>query len=197
MAGHFTLSLVRHAKTKGNEERRYVGWTDEEIIESAFPTISVEQQVVYGSDLKRCRQTATYYYPNAEYIAVPELRESNFGDYEMTTYEDLKNNSHYRQWIDHPEYVSPPNGENLSVFKKRVWQGLQRVTKEQNAHLVVHGGSIRAILVQLAPERSQFWDWQIGHNERYILAFETYEHFKEGRRCTSLSVEPITESDNT
>lgn len=192
MANSFTLSLIRHAKTQGNIEKRYVGWTDQSIVERELPVINAEQKIVYGSDLKRCRQSAAYYYPQADFRAIAEFRESNFGDYELATYEDLKNNKRYRQWIDDAEHNSPPNGETLAELKKRVRLGLQKIVKEPHCHLVLHGGSIRAILVQFSPTPSQFWDWQVGHSERYELTFESFENFKEGKRCISLSVEPTT-----
>ena len=34
MADRFVLYLIRHLPTAGNEQRRYIGWTDEPILES-------------------------------------------------------------------------------------------------------------------------------------------------------------------
>ena len=35
MANGFVLYLIRHLPTVGNKERKYIGWTDEPILESA------------------------------------------------------------------------------------------------------------------------------------------------------------------
>ena len=35
MANGFVLYLIRHLPTLGNKERKYIGWTDEPILESA------------------------------------------------------------------------------------------------------------------------------------------------------------------
>lgn len=192
----FTISLVRHARTAGNNKKLYVGWTDEEIIPTKLAIIEEDVKRVYGSDLIRCRQSAAQYYPNANYLALAELRESNFGDYEMKSYEQLKENSHYRQWLDDAEHLSPPNGETLMELKTRVLKGLHKLPQATSWQIVSHGGPIRAILMQLSPKPSAFWDWQIGHEERYILNFPSFQHFKEGQRCTSLSVEPIMARKN-
>lgn len=189
----FTISLVRHARTTGNLQKLYVGWTDDELVENQYlPVLDGSLQQVYGSDLKRCRDTAACYYPNASYLAIPELRESNFGDYEMKSYEQLKNHANYRQWLTNVHQHHPPNGETLTELTERVLRGLLKIPQARNWHLVSHGGPMRVLLVQFAPEPTTFWDWQIGHDEQYILRFPSFQHFKEGRRCTSLSVVPIT-----
>lgn len=192
----FTISLVRHARTRGNLEKRYVGWTDEPIVEKKLPVIDAKKSLVYGSDLIRCQQSAKGYYPHAEFIAMEALRESNFGDYEMATYEDLKDKPLYRRWIEEPEKYSPPNGENLVQMSERIARGIQSIPQARQWDFVIHGGTIRALLVRYSPQPSAFWDWHITHDERYILTFDSFEQFKEGHRCKSLSVERITVKEN-
>lgn len=53
----------------------------------------------------------------------------DFGAWEGCTYEQLQDNGHYRNWIDHPESVTPPEGESWEDFTGRVeavWGQLQR-----------------------------------------------------------------------
>lgn len=190
----FNLHLIRHAKTAGNLEKRYVGWTDDPIVQQNLPIINADVEVVYGSDLKRCKQTAVAYFPNAVFHSNPLLRESNFGDFEMKTYEQLKNDQNYRNWIDDPKKFAPPNGENLQQFMSRVIAGVHQIESAKEVYMVVHGGTIRAILTHFSPEKSVFWDWQVGHQHEFILRFTSFEQFKEGERCTSLSVGHITEN---
>ncbi|HBS44311.1 MAG TPA: histidine phosphatase family protein, partial [Paenibacillus sp.] len=48
------------------------------------------------------------------------LREMNFGAFEGCTYEELKDNSLYRSWIDNPSTVTPPDGETWAQFDERL-----------------------------------------------------------------------------
>ena len=193
-----TIYLMRHARTISNIERRYLGWTDEDIYPNQnLPVINKNCPVVFGSDLKRCKQTAKKYFPNATYYEDIGFRESNFGEFEGKTYEDLKDNPLYRNWIDHPKHIAPPTGENLIEMTNRCIAAFRRLPKNLNKYpLILHGGTIRALLVQLAPEPSDFWDWHVSHDEIFKLQWDTSEAFREGKRCTSLSVVPITENMN-
>lgn len=188
-----TIELIRHAKTKSNVERQYLGWTDESIIPNqSLPTIDELATVVFGSDLIRCKETAAYYFPNATYMNIKGLRESHFGDFECKTYEQLKDIQAYRNWIDDPYEIAPPNGETLQQVMFRVTEAVKSLPKDMlNYRIVAHGGSIRALLMQFAPEEKTFWEWQVSHNERYLLHWSTKKQFEEGQRCTFLSVEPI------
>ena len=86
-----TVYLIRHTRTKSNLERRYLGWTDEEILpDQKLPILDHTFSTIFGSDLIRCKQTAKCYFPNAEYIGDCGFRESNFGEFEGKTYEELK-----------------------------------------------------------------------------------------------------------
>lgn len=86
-----TVCLMRHAPTKANLEKRYLGWTDAPLADtSKLSVVDASIETVYGSDLQRCRTTAAHYFPNASYYADARLRESNFGEFEGKTYEDLK-----------------------------------------------------------------------------------------------------------
>jgi len=193
-----TVYLIRHARTKSNYEHRYLGWTDEAILpEQNLPIVNNECEVVFGSDLKRCRQTATFYFPNASYFEEDGLRESNFGEFEGKTYEELKDNAHYRKWIDDPNDIAPPAGETLLEVTTRCMTAFRKLPANLTQYpLILHGGTIRILLVQLAPKPSDFWDWHVSHDELFKLQWATSEAFKEGNRCTSLSVVPITANMN-
>ncbi|MCE3199316.1 histidine phosphatase family protein [Paenibacillus sonchi] len=83
------------------------------------------------SDLRRCRETLAAAAPALEHQAIYDsrLREMNFGAWEGCTYEQLKDNKHYRSWIDDPESVTPPGGEAWEEFAGRIdnfWTQLQR-----------------------------------------------------------------------
>lgn len=193
-----TVYLIRHARTKSNIKHRYLGWTDEAILsDQDLPVIDDDCVAVFGSDLKRCKQTAKLYFPNALYYTDAGFRESNFGEFEGKTYDELKGIPQYRQWIDDPNHLAPPSGETLIEVTNRCIDAFKRLPRDFAVYpLILHGGTIRTLLVQLAPTPSEFWDWHVSHDELFKLQWATIEAFKEGKRCTSLSVVPIMASMN-
>ena len=191
--GNVIVHLIRHEKTDANLKRKYIGWTDESIItkESHF-NLPVKANVIHGSDLKRCKETAQLYFPDATYLAYEHLRELNFGDFEMKTYEELQAISVYREWIDNPTTVTPPNGEPYQEFVKRVLSCLQKtITENKEYTFIVHGGVIRVLLAIFAPFEEAFQEITASHRTIYTLQWPNFICMKEGERCKLLSVEPI------
>lgn len=198
MARRAILHLIRHEKTQANVERKYIGWTDEPIVAPVTATITVQSNIIYGSDLKRCEQTAAGYFPHANYHALSGLRETNFGDFEMKTYEQLQHNVTYRAWIDDPVNVTPPNGENFIAFEQRVVDTIKRIIKTPGTYpFVVHGGVIRVLLAHFGMIEQSFQQVTANHRTMYTLTWENIEQFLGGARCTSFSEAPITVSENT
>ncbi|EOS23085.1 hypothetical protein C806_03188 [Lachnospiraceae bacterium 3-1] len=144
------LYVIRHGATQGNRERRYVGRTDEEILESEkerlrqkipyFP----QMDMVFVSPYLRCRQTAEILFfhrleegffdsqrgklPELEMVSNPnveiveDLREMDFGAFEYRNYQELAGNSDYQAFIDNGGTTGFPGGEDLGVFKERCCQ---------------------------------------------------------------------------
>lgn len=77
--------FYRHGATKGNEERRYVGRTDEDITKNSeeyLKTIeTVDADVVFSSPLKRCVHTAEILFPENKIIIKNRIEETDFGDF--------------------------------------------------------------------------------------------------------------------
>lgn len=196
MARRFSLTLIRHLPTAGNIERQYIGWTDESIVPVDKQTqLPWQPSVVYGSDLRRCRESAALYFPNAFYESDARLRESFFGDWEGKTYDMLKENSRYRDWLIQPAVNKPPNGESLHEVETRVLAALDDLPGgEENCFVVTHGGPIRILLTKFSPEETDFWSWTIPHQSIWRLEWESEKAFKERRRCVSLSAVPIMEN---
>ncbi|MEK4424657.1 histidine phosphatase family protein [Solibacillus sp. FSL K6-1523] len=193
MARGVTIHLIRHEKTQANVERKYIGWTDEPILQEVTAQLPIAPTIIYGSDLLRCQQTAACYFPNVNYIGMQQLRESNFGDFEMHTYEQLKEQSIYRAWIDDPYTVSPPNGESFKAFEQRVLQVFQQLVVQQGAYtFVVHGGVIRLLLSHFGQPQQSFQNTLAKHRVLYTLHWEQLEQFLGGTACTLFSEAPIT-----
>ncbi|QCR32894.1 histidine phosphatase family protein [Lysinibacillus sp. SGAir0095] len=191
--GHVIVHLIRHEKTDANLKRKYIGWTDESITtkEHEFD-VPINTPVVYGSNLKRCKETAQLYFQKATYLSYENLKEINFGDFEMKTYEELKQLSIYRQWIDEPQRITPPNGECYQEFEQRVISCFQNIISQNNEYtFVVHGGVIRVLLAKYGPSKGSFQQIMPSHRTIYTLQWADFSSVKEGKRCRLLSVEPI------
>lgn len=160
--------FIRHGKTKGNLEKRYIGRTDEEIL----PIINIGTHqyepisAVYTSEKKRCIQTANLIYPSVKKITVSDINECDFGDFEGKTYEELKNNNFYQEYISSGGKKSPPNGENIYNFKKRCYNGYKFIIDDaknkgyENIAVVTHGGVIMTIFEKYS-NVNDFYFWQI------------------------------------
>ncbi|MER2192048.1 MAG: histidine phosphatase family protein [Solibacillus sp.] len=189
------LYLIRHEKTAANVSRRYIGWTDEPIVHQQLDVIlPIQPSIVYGSDLLRCQQTASCYFPKIRYKADARLRESDFGQFEMKTYEELKDNLQYRAWIDCPENNPPPDGESFQQFEQRVHAGVMNSVNQAGDYtFVVHGGVIRLLLAAFL--QRDFRDVTATHRTLYRIEWDSFAAFKEGEKCKSLSAAPLTVKD--
>ena len=90
--------LVRHGKTEYNERRQYCGALDpdlsdlgrQELEHSAIKTYLKEHtpDMVFCSPMQRTLQTAAILLDDRDVplVAVPELREIDFGDFEGRSY---------------------------------------------------------------------------------------------------------------
>ena len=207
MVRRMAVTLIRHGLTKANQEKRYIGFSDHSLCDEGINELQALKQdsiypkpdLILSSDRRRCVETAEILFPGFLVQTCEGFREMNFGDWENKTYDDLCGNLHYRKWIDDPREVCPPNGEDLADFEKRVLSGWQNevlpLFENNNLnHIVIlaHGGPIRFLLSQLAPEKRDLWEWRTGHGQGYTL---TWEGGVAGR-CTLLQAAPLTVKRN-
>lgn len=194
MVGHYTLNLIRHLPTLGNQQKRYIGWSDEPIVEQIHSQVAQKSvPLLYGSDLLRARQTAALLFRNATYHPDARWRECNFGAFEGKTYNDLEEDSRYRNWIDEPYQLAPPGGEQLKEVERRVLTALAELPN--GATVITHGGPIRLVLSKFSSETKEFWSWDVSHGGMYRLEWLSEQAFKEGKSCISISAVPITASE--
>lgn len=195
MVSRVTLTLMRHLPTIGNQQRQYIGWTDESIVDIGIVNCEMpwKPENVYGSDLRRCQESAALYFPKAVYKQDSRFRETYFGEWEGKNYALLKENQIYRSWINDPSTYAPPGGESLREVEKRVLSGLAELPEDESDYFIVtHGGPIRILLTRFSPQENDFWSWHIPHGSAWRLEWHSKEDWKEGRRCASLSAVPIT-----
>lgn len=182
------IYMIRHGMTRGNTEQRYVGKTDEEL--SDYGRVHLKELVnimpgcfhmgehsrgftVYGSDMKRCIQTAGILYPYAEYVPVHELRECDFGEFEYKNYCELNGNPAYQAYIDSGGMAPFPGGEKMTEFVERCVRGFDSILQECDAEkdiiMVVHGGTIMAVLGNYAYPHREYFEWQTSNGQGYSM----------------------------
>lgn len=175
------IFLIRHLKTKGNMEKRYIGRTDEPLCEQAGPGLLKaypETEVVYASPLLRCIQTAELIYGKNRLITMEQLREIDFGDFEGKTYEELKANPEYISFLNRKGDGIIPNGETLPGFKKRCCAGFMQIvdemiaTEKESAAVICHGGTIMAILEQFDLQKQDFYSYMVKNGEGFATEFD-------------------------
>ena len=137
-----------------------------------------EVERVICSPMLRCIQTAELMFPGTERKTEPRLRECDFGQFEGKTYEELKSVPKYIAWLKSNGTIPFPGGEEQSVFRRRSVEGaIEQIEwliekKVQRAAFVVHGGTIMAVFEQLAEEKKNFYDWQVGNGSGYRVIID-------------------------
>lgn len=146
--------LVRHGRTQGNLEHRYIGSTDnslapkgiEELEKISYP----EVDAVVSSPMKRCIETAAILFPKNKPYIVEGLRECSFGIIENKTHDEIKDLPEYREWIRTEGRCNLPGAEDRELFIERCVngfkQGIEHYKDCESVAFVMHGGSIMALM---------------------------------------------------
>ncbi len=182
MTQKWELFFIRHGKTPANSRHAYLGRTEEELSEAgkqellerkrkgAYP----KAEIVLASPMKRCLQTAEILYPENKVIRIDEWKEMDFGDFEGRNYQELSKREDYRKWIESNGTMAFPNGESREEFSGRVLLGMEKTCgrlwlcggrQEGRAALIVHGGTIMALLSAYCGR--DYFDYQAENGKGY------------------------------
>ena len=163
-----TVYLIRHGRTCANEQHLYCGSTDLELTEQGIAALkeldySICPERIYTSGMKRTEQTLRVLFGEVAHEVHPGFREVDFGDFEMKSYDQLKELPEYQAWItgDNMKNV-PPHGESGEEMTCRVMAAFREICdREEDVLVVTHGGVIAAILSELFPEEGKNrYQWQ-------------------------------------
>ena len=174
------IYLIRHGKTAGNLEKRYIGCTDEPLCELGRKELEEKKfdfqvEKVFVSPLLRCRETAQIIWKNSEQIIIDDFRECNFGLFENKNYQELSDCPQYQKWVDSMGRMPFPHGESKEVFSQRCVKAFSamvercRRTGVQRIAVVVHGGTIMAIMEKVAVPSGNYYDFQVKNGEGFLL----------------------------
>lgn len=176
---------IRHGATASNAQGLYLGRTDEALSEVGIRALCKQKQagkypavqMVAASPMKRCVQTAELIYAGLEVRLVEEFREIDFGSFEGQSYLTLQHQKAYQDWLASNGTLPFPQGEKRGQFIARCMRGFDQLGKAiretarmpagmpDSIALVVHGGTIMAILSTLLGE--DYFSFQCGNGEGY------------------------------
>ena len=174
-----TLTLIRHGLTEGNLKRLYYGSTDLPLTEAGIaalhsdPPAAPEAQDYYTSGMRRTEQTFAILFGERPHEIVRDLREIDFGHFEMRSYEELKDDPEFRHWCDEcSEDAVCPGGESGSQATDRAARALRHiVARGRDAVFVIHGGIICGLLARWFGGTRFDYPCDPGHG--YIIEFDS------------------------
>ncbi|MDO4745642.1 MAG: histidine phosphatase family protein [Bacillota bacterium] len=193
------ICLIRHGITEGNKRRLYYGHSDIDLAPEGVEELKAqvasglypdgEDADFYTTDLKRTQQTLKLIYGDREFTPLSGLKEINFGDFEMRTYQELKDLEEYQEWLRNPkdDTLAPPNGESIRDFYDRIDAGfddllnrhalkvlkMRHSVREALSIVVCHGGTISAVMEKIFPgEKDNFYQWIPDPGHGYMLTLE-------------------------
>ncbi|MBQ9429536.1 MAG: histidine phosphatase family protein [Clostridia bacterium] len=186
------LYLLRHGQTPASEKHLYCGKTDVCLSENGLAALKEKRAKtadfspaslrVVSSGMLRCEQTLTALFSDLAHEIDPAFCEMDFGDFEMRSYEELKNDPAYLAWIDGDNEANvAPGGESGEGLRARVLPALERLICDgRDTLLVTHGGVIALIMAHLFPaENKSRYAWQPAAGSGYAvdLAAHAYRPF--------------------
>lgn len=161
--------LIRHGMTRLGEEKRYQGALDEGLSDRGRTELKQAEFTparVYVSPLRRARETAAILFPAAEQIAVPDLREMDFGAFEGRGWWEMEQNPAYRAWVEGSCVGKCPGGEDRAGFSARVQAAFSALVEQERCAgaselvIVAHGGTQMAALSRWGMPQKDYFAWQ-------------------------------------
>jgi alpha-ribazole phosphatase len=159
--GFIELHLIRHPRTIAPAGTCYGASdlalaTDPREAADRLRALLPARFTLASSPATRCLQLAQLLGSTPEVDA--RLREMDFGDWEMQSFDRLPRNA-IDAWAADPFGFRPPGGETAEEMAGRVLDALQDLGLREHAALVIvaHGGPLRVIAGQLAGVPRSDW----------------------------------------
>ena len=134
----YIINFIRHGLTEANLKAQFAGFLDIPVCDEGISKLMKlkesyaypEVQRYYSSSLNRCVQTCNVFYPGIKPILVDGLKESNFGDWEGKTYDELAFCDENVEWMKRGNDLVPPNGESWSKFYSRISNTFENIVND-------------------------------------------------------------------
>lgn len=183
--------LIRHGKTVANELHVYCGQSDSPLSRAGVAQLEEKRCIggypdpagltVYTSGLTRTEQTLEILFGNLPHIREPRFMETNFGVFEMKSYQELKDDPDFIAWCtgDNESNVPPGHGaESGKMLLTRVRSAFEDILKaNEDALIITHGGPIELLFMHYFPgEAENRYAAQPKNGEGYLMEFDTRGH---------------------
>ena len=174
--------LIRHGKTQGNLERRYIGNPDEPLCPEGLRGVAdlarsgklPPVNVLMSGQALRCRQTAELLFPKLPYALCP-MSEIDFGVFKGKNAGEMLGDRDYEAWLETNCMGDIPGGDSVSGFKKRCNNIFQRIAESSvdgTMALVIHGGNIMAVLEQFVLPKQDFYAYHVPNCGFFLCCWE-------------------------
>ncbi len=102
---------------------------------------------IYSSPLFRCRLLAENLFQEETIVYDDRLKELNFGEWEMKSWDDIYTDSKGKIWMDNYQTLPAPGGESYPEMIKRIQEFVEDMKLEKSVQvaLVAHAGVIRIL----------------------------------------------------
>ncbi|MBW9151400.1 alpha-ribazole phosphatase [Clostridium estertheticum] len=181
------IYLLRHGQTEENRKGSYYGNLDISLNEIGvaqgykakdfFSDIKLDR--VYVSDKRRTLEMAKLALglKEMEIIQDSRINETNFGEFEGKTYEEIKKfyPKECLSWTDNWKEFVPPKGESYIELCMRVKSFMDNIKKLDfdNILICAHSGVIRAIYCYIMDENIDlFWKFGCKNGDISIIKYE-------------------------
>ena len=181
------IYLLRHGQTQENRKGSYYGNLDISLNEIGiaqgnkakdfFKDIKLDR--VYVSDKIRTLEMAKLALGLKEMEIIQDVRinETNFGDFEGKTYEEIKKSypKECLSWTNNWKEFVPPKGESYVELCMRVKSFMENIKKLEfdNILICAHSGVIRAIYCYIMDENIDlFWKFGCKNGDISIIKYE-------------------------
>ena len=178
--------LIRHGRTVANENWLYCGQSDPPLTEGGIEELKKKREIggypdpagldVYTSGLARTEQTLETLFGDIPHSALPDLMEINFGDFEMRSYEQMKEDPEYIAWCTGDNEANIPPGEGAEsgyMMQDRVFRCFDElIAKGRDCLIVSHGGPITSLFMRYVTDTGKNWyELHPGNGEGFCLEF--------------------------
>ncbi|MEA4965731.1 MAG: histidine phosphatase family protein [Oscillospiraceae bacterium] len=179
-----TVSLLRHGKTEANERFLYCGVSDLPLTAAGAEELRILRDThrypakdgltFFTSGLRRTEETLRILYGEVPHTASSDLREMDFGEFELQSYDVLRDTDSYQRWLTGDNCQNRcPGGESGQEMAARVLSAFRALPEQGDLLLVLHGGPIAAILAALFPaEPKNRYDWQPRNGQGYRILMD-------------------------
>ena len=176
------LTLIRHGRTLGNVKKLYYGSTDLPLLDESIKALEELGKTgrypsaprYFTSGMKRTEQTLRALYGDVPHGVEPDLREVDFGDFEMKTYEELCRDPRYLEWISGDNEANIcPGGESGNIVTERALRALLAIVREgSDAVCITHGGVIGGVLTRWFPQGNGRYEFTPDPGQGFTVEFD-------------------------